>query len=274
LRWRAGRLLLEMLIMRRCQREACRRAQSRFLRRGEGVTVDGLWFCSEACVEELALERLQHPRTAGDQPITEPLRMRLGAWLRHDAAITSDQLATALETQRRTGLKLGEQIVQLGFATSDVVVRALARQAGVRHLTRVDPASVRRAPGDLSRHVVRALSVVPFCEPMQGTIKVACTAPVPRIALSALHRITGLMPEPYMISDRLWRELLESYGADTFSHAAGTTDIAEAAALIARAAAESRGARLAEIHWDPYTWVRVLADTGTHDVVLEASRGR
>ena len=115
--------------------------------------------------------------------------------------------------------------------------------------------------------MVRALSVIPFCEPLQGTIKVACTAPVPRIALSALRRITGLVPEPYLVTDRLWRELLESYGADTISHATETTDVAEAAAMIARAAVEGRGARLAEIHWEAYTRV-VLADTGTHDVVL------
>lgn len=245
------------------------------MRRGEGVTVDGLWFCSEACVEELALERLRHVQTAAeDAPLTEPLRMRLGAWLRHDGAITSEQLAIALETQRRTGLKLGAQLIELEFATPEAVLRALARQAGVRYLTRIDPASVRRAPADLSRHVVRALSVVPFCEPLQGTIKVACTSPVPRIALSALRRITGLVAEPYLVTDRLWYELLESYGADTISHATETTDVAEAAAVIAHAAAESGAARLAEIRWEPYTWVRVLADTGTHDVVLAASRGR
>jgi len=244
------------------------------MRRGEGVTVDDLWFCSEACVEELALERLRHARTADDAPVTEPLRMRLGAWLRHDGAITSEQLAIALESQRRTGLKLGQEIIELGFATPDAVLRALARQAGVRCLSRIDPASVRRAPADLSRHVVRALSLIPFCEPLQGTIKVACTSPVPRIALSALRRITGLAPEPYLVTDRLWRELLESYGADTISHATETTDVAEAAAIIARAAVESGASRLAEIRWEPYTWVRVLAETGTHDVVLESTRGR
>lgn len=255
-----------------CSREGCGRPRAPFFgRRIAGVVVDDAWFCSPACVEPLARERLRSAAAVGRAP-DPALRMRLGAWLVHNGALTPAQLATALEVQTRTGLRLGAQVQALGFASGEAVLRALAQQAGIRYLAHVDPAAIRRGPGDLDRDAVRALGLVPFRDPSRGTVDVACTAPLPYLALAAFRRITGLTAAPHLVSDSAWIDLVDAYGADQLAigrpRFMSTHDVAEAASSIARAAADGREVRLTDARFDPFTWVRVVAPTGHHDVVL------
>jgi hypothetical protein len=264
--------------MRVCSRNECRRRQLPFLpSRSVGVTVDGEWYCSPGCVETMTRERLLALVPVGDGRREDPLRMRLGGWLRHAGALTDDQLARALEAQMTSGLRLGAQIVALQMTSPEAVLRALAFQAGVPYLTRIDAATVRRAPGGLSPDAVRALAIVPFAEPSRGAIKVACQAPLPRVALNAFRRITGFTPEPHLVADDRWAALVDAYGADADQTLAPrfveTHDLAEAAAMIAQTAAHGRAARLTQMRCDPYTWVRVFVPNGVHDVVYSAPRG-
>ena len=262
--------------MRVCSRNACGKRQLTFLPgRAVGVTVDGDWYCSPACVELITRERLSALAPTGVVTRDDGLRMRLGGWLRHIGVVTDDQLAAAVEAQAQSGLRLGAQIAQLGFASPESVLRALALQAGVPYLQRLDSANVRRAPGGLSRDAVRALSVVPFAEPSRGAIKVACLAPLPRLSLAAFRRLTGFIPEPHLVADDRWQDLVDAYGSEVIG-AGGpsfieTADLIEAAATIARTAANGRAARLAELRCDPYTWVRVFVPDGIHDVVYSSA---
>ena len=118
---------------------------------------------------------------------------------------------------------------------------------------------------------------MPFAEPVRGAIKVACLAPLPRLALSAFRRITGFIPEPHLIADDRWADLVDAYGIDADQPSAAsfveTRDLAEAAATIARTATDGRAARLTEMRCDPYTWVRIFVPNGIHDVVYAAPRG-
>jgi hypothetical protein len=264
--------------MRVCSRSACGRRQLPFLpSRAVGVTVDGDWYCSPACVEAIAREHLVALEPTGPATRDDGMRMRIGGWLRHIGALTEDQLASALEAQAQSGLRLGAQVAALGFASPESILRALAFQAGVPYLSRLDSTNVRRAPGGLSRDAVRALAVVPFAEPSRGAIKVACRAPLPRLSLAAFRRLTGFIPEPHLIADDRWDGLVDAYGSEATGPAAPTFvethDLSEAAATIARTAAQGRAARLAELRCDPYTWVRVFVPDGIHDVVYSAPRG-
>lgn len=265
--------------MRVCARNGCGRRHLAFLPgRSAGVTVDGEWYCSPSCVEQITRDRLialAPTRSSGGRE--DLLRMRLGGWLRHTGVLSEEQLAAAVEAQAKTGLKLGEQVLALGLASPDAVLRALALQAGVPYLSRLSLATVRRGPGGLSPNAVRALAIVPFAEPVGGVIKVACLAPLPRLALAAFRRITGFIPEPHLVADDRWAALVDAYGAEA-DHLATSTfietrDAAEAAATIARTATDGRAARLTELRCDPYTWVRVFVPNGVHDVVYAAPRG-
>ena len=55
-------------------------------------------------------------------------KLRLGDVLLNNGVISSEQLTKALEQQKGSGKKLGEVLVEEGYATEDAIAGALARQ--------------------------------------------------------------------------------------------------------------------------------------------------
>jgi len=231
--------------------------------------VDGRWYCSVACVERMARNRLLEARPAsGGLPAAGHLR--IGVWLR-PYGVTTKQIDEALDAQRTSRLRLGAQLVTLGYATSEMVLEALARQSGADFLTHVDAGVVRHAPGGLSSDAVRALSLVPITKPDRGRVRVACAAPVPRVALAAFSRITGLVPEPCVVTDATYESLVDAYGVDATRHETAeffeASDLGDAIRHITAAAMHDGSSRVTETRLEPLTWVRVESDTGVRDVV-------
>jgi hypothetical protein len=229
--------------------------------------VDGRWYCSVACVERMARNRLLDARPAsGGLPAAGHLR--IGVWLR-PYGVTTKQIDEALDAQRTSRLRLGAQLVTLGYATSEMVLEALARQSGADFLTHVDAGVVRHAPGGLSPDAVRALCLVPITRPDRGRVRVACAAPVPRVALAAFSRITGLVPEPCVVTDATYESLVDAYGADATGQETAeffeASDLGDAIRHIT--AMHDGSSRVTETRLEPMTWVRVKSDTGVRDVV-------
>jgi hypothetical protein len=247
-------------------------------RRYAWTSVDGDWFCSRVCVERMARRRL-----SAAKPFAEGLQnkppMRLGALLRHQGACSSDQLAAALKAQLDSRLKLGAQLRAMGVVDQRQLLRALGAQAGIGYLATVNVAVVADAPGGLSPDAIATLGVMPLEAADGDRIKVACKAPVPRLALQAFARFTGWTPEPYLVSDEDWTALARAYGsavpaAERATRLSGFTvaqDVSEAAARIAAAATSARAATVQEARWEPYTWVRVQGSGIVSDVVLAQS---
>lgn len=262
--------------MARCSANDCNRWRPGVLQHVSGVTISDRWFCSRTCVEQMAHDLLLD---APAQPtgIRGLAPSRLGVLLRHYRAVTATQLDEALCAQRETRLPLGAQLRALNLVDSETIVRALAAQAGVRYLPFVDPDCVRSAPGGLSADAVRALRLVPF-SPVgdDGRIKVACVAPLPRAALTALHRLTSWTTEPYLVSDENLERLLEAYGVDVADRLPArarsgfvrAATLSEAAACIATAATSARRTTMTEASLAPYTWVRVRGAGVTQDVLF------
>jgi hypothetical protein len=267
--------------MARCAADQCGRWRPEVLvRRGVGTFVDGMWFCSRGCIEQMARRRLIGARpVAAGIPSVPP--MRLGALLRHHGVCGADAIEQALQAQRDSRLKLGEQLFAMGAAEPRSVLRALAAQAGVGYLADVDAGAVRDAPGGLSPDAVRALGVVPISEVEDGRIRVACKAPVPRRAISAFRRLTAWIPETYLVSDDNFDVLLRNYGRDvegdrsarSLTEFSQTESLADAAARIAEAATRAGDTSLTEARFEPYTWIRIQGD-GLVEDVLFASRAR
>ena len=250
--------------MARCTHDACGRVRPNFLLRYTrmGLRVDGAWFCSPSCVEVATAERLRGARRAGS-PLRPVPPLRLGVLLLHQGAVTSAELNQALSAQRVSGRRLGAELLQRGSVDVDSVLKALAAQAGARYLTAVDPACVRTGPGGLSRDEVRALGVVPIqVVAADRLILVACPAPLPRAALSALRQLTGLTPEPLLVSDDDWKALNDAYGtapADPQRQTAFAVvrDVADAAAQVAAAAAAQGSVTVTEAYGDTSVWLRI-----------------
>jgi hypothetical protein len=249
-----------------------------------GVMLDERWFCSLACVERAVQRRLTQSMGVARRTlqIPPPPHLRLGVLLRHQGALSADQLHEVLERQRTSGLKIGAQARELYGIDRAHVLKALASQAGTRYLTAIDPISVHDAPGGLSREAVEALGLIPFSQPdEQGAVRVASTAPVHWDAVRALRQIADWQPELYLVEDDTWRTLLDHYGAgrsqgDRAAAQAKAVVVAgpkEAAARVANIAAGSRGTRLAEVRWEPYTLVRVESDRARQDVLFTREAG-
>jgi len=237
-----------------------------FIRRGQaGVYVDEAWYCSTACVALAARNRLHDELASAPTPTAMPTvpTVRLGALLRHQGAITAADLTAALEAQKTSKLRIGEQLIAMGATNADAVLKGLAAQFGVSYLCAVGPSRVHDSPAGLSRDEVRALNVVPFSvNNTIGSVMVACTAPVPRAALAALRQLTGFVPEPYLVTDANFDLLLAEYGRSSSAaraarHFVRMRGVLEAAERIAAVAAEERAISVTEAHCAPYMWVRV-----------------
>jgi hypothetical protein len=248
----------------RCSRNDCRKwwpdALVRFTR--SGLHVDGAWFCSAVCVETATHQRLLGVRRWGSHAPAIPA-LRLGVLLLHQKTITPGDLGEALASQQISGRRLGAELQQMGLADRVSILQALAAQAGVSYLTSVDPACVRNAPGGLSPDEVRALGVVPIqAHEVNRRLVVACRAPLPRSALSALRQLTGWAIEPLLVSDPDLQTLMHGYGSTAFPaerHVGfiNVHNVGDAAARIAAAALSARTITLTEAHSDLATWVRI-----------------
>jgi len=247
-------------VMARCSRESCRRWRPDILvsLARLGLTVDGDWFCSNACVEADAVRRLRDARGRGVPTHTPALR--LGAVLLQQGVLTPGQLTEALDAQRTSGLRLGEQLQTLGHLTREVVLRALSAQNGISYLATIDSASVRTAPGRLTSDEVRALGIVPFRETREELF-IACAAPVPYSAIGALEALSDRKVQPFLVADDDFDTLAREYGAALPALRANLVrDISEGASRIAAFAAEAGDVNVTEAHVDPFTWVRIDAN--------------
>lgn len=252
--------------MPRCADTACRR-----WRLFGALHFNGNAYCSRACVEQAVLAGL-------GEAVPAPLRSRvlppprLGVLLRHAGVLTDVQLTEALAAQSQTGLRLGEQLEQMGLAASDAVVRALAMQAGVSYLSDFDVERVMRAPGALSPAMVRALGLVPFDMDAEGVrMKVISTAPLPRAAIRAMAKLTGWTIEAYLVTDTVFEAALDVYqpADQRVSSDTGTLrTLNAAAARVAERAARDRAVMMKHVAYDDYVWVRVEGPGQVSDLLV------
>ncbi len=92
----------------------------------------------------------------------------------------------------------------------------------------------------------------------------AFPAPVPREALTAFRVQTGWTPDPFLVGDDEWLELLRRYPAPA---ASGPAEPEDAVQRIADAVMARKEARLRDTRWGPNVWVRVLGGDWPVDVV-------
>jgi len=257
----------------RCGVDTCRRwCPDLLVNRGVGARVDDQWFCSRPCVERMAHERFgASAQPASGIPRVPPVR--LGTLLAARGVVDSALVSRALEAQRESGMRLGEQLRAMG-ADREAVLSALATQFGVRCLPAFDPSMVRSGPGGLAPEAVSALHVAPLSDPVDLRVRVACPAPIPRRALAALRRLTRWTLEVYLVTDEDWVAIREHYGADargptrSYPPFTYTTSLSDAAGRVAAAVMRGRPATVTSARWDDHAWVRVQGPGVLEDICL------
>ncbi|WP_058615927.1 GspE/PulE family protein [Tepidimonas taiwanensis] len=92
---------------------------------------------------------------AVEAPVTPAPKGRLGDALLAQGVITADQLHVALLEQQRSGRKLGEVLVALGFVTEAALQEALSAKLGQQSVQLdqivADPEALRRVPKSLAQ---------------------------------------------------------------------------------------------------------------------------
>jgi hypothetical protein len=238
------------------------------------------WFCSSECLASHT-ERVLASAGAPVPRWVPPPAARVGHLLVSQGVVSRDMLELALRDQRHTGKRLGAQLLGMGLISREELLRALAAQAGTGYLVSLDPRRVAAGPGGLSRQTVRALGVVPFERSSDGErLAVACVAPLPRAALSALREITGARIDAFIVADEDWEPLATAYAsgaAEIESLIPSTTlrSIPDAVVRIALAAAEGGPVRIQHARCDPFMWVRLEQSARREDLLvsLGASEG-
>jgi len=86
------------------------------------------WFCSPDCFESGARKKIVELRATQKQEKSPNARMPLGLLLVSRGILTHDQLKTALDQHRATGVNVGDIVQELGFATQQHVTAAVAAQ--------------------------------------------------------------------------------------------------------------------------------------------------
>ena len=202
--------------------------------------------------------------------------LKLGMLLVHQGAVTPADLREALDAQRMSGLPIGQQLVVLGRAEWTSVLKALASQNGVPFLASLDPAAIRECSELLGPATARALGLVPFgADADRRHVKVACTAPVPRLAMAAFTELTGWTAEPFLVADSALPALLEAYERACELPEASqitVTSIEEAPARVADMAARTPDATVAQAAMTPYLWVRVQGSGLPNDMFVTARK--
>ncbi|MEW5862115.1 MAG: ATPase, T2SS/T4P/T4SS family [Pseudomonadota bacterium] len=141
-----------------------------------------------------------------------PEKIRLGDILVAQKLISQEQLARALEEQKRSGRKLGRLLVEQGFVTDEQICEAISRQLGIPYVNlkyyNLNQELVRRLPEALARRL-RAIVL----EEHAGAYLVGMADPTDLFAYDELARAlkreirVAVVSEPLLVHtiDRIYR---------------------------------------------------------------------
>jgi type II secretory ATPase GspE/PulE/Tfp pilus assembly ATPase PilB-like protein len=120
-----------------------------------------------------------------------PALKLLGEMLVESGVITSEQLEIGLKQQKRTGEKLGEILVRLGFVTRSDVLKVMSEQSGSDFidlkLTHIDNKAIDLVPGEIARE----FTIIPVGL-NNGSMVVATENPYNLNAVDRIRKLTGL----------------------------------------------------------------------------------
>jgi type IV pilus assembly protein PilB len=120
---------------------------------------------------------------------------QLGDILLEGGHVTQEQLATAIEEQRRLGRSLGRVLVDLGALTEGQLVAALATQIGLQFVDLSDYPVDGSAVSRVSDVVCRRHSALPIGYD-EGRLVVAMADPANVFAVDDIRSVTGLEVKP------------------------------------------------------------------------------
>lgn len=147
-------------------------------------------------------------------------RKRLGDILLEAKVLTPNQLSEALEVQKRSGGRLGEVLVELGYLSEVDLAQKLAEQLGLPFFrlseVRIEPGAVRI----LAEQAARRYRALPLGE-KNGVLTVALADPLNIFAIDDLSLITGKKIAAAVMTEReIEKGIEQAYRLKTLEEAA------------------------------------------------------
>jgi len=138
------------------------------------------------------------------------LSSRLGDILIKEDVITLDQLKTAIEEQRRTGQRLGETLLNLGYIDEYQLVEFLSKQYGVPAINldqfEIPPDVIKTVP----RETAVKYNLIPISK-TDNTLVLAMSDPSNIFAVDDLKFATGSNIEVVVASEKAIKKAIERY---------------------------------------------------------------
>ena len=137
-------------------------------------------------------------------------KLRIGDLLVSEGLLTFEQLDTALDEQKRSGSKLGEVVVRLGFVTQDQINQLLCEQLDIEfvNLRKIDinDAAVKLVPEATARKYL----LLPFNN--EGNVLyVAMENPMDILAMDDIEIITNMTVQPFLANASDINTVIDKY---------------------------------------------------------------
>ncbi len=191
---------------RTCENPACRQRRlywPAWLRKEEGICLQGQWYCSPECFEKAAQSALFRLLPAADEGPKRHHRMPIGLLLLSRGTINDEQLKRALLLQRQKGSgKIGKFLQEIQAASERDITEGLAEQWGCPvypigkgreflQCASLLPLALLEAGRMLPVHFLR----------VQKTLYMAFVDGVDRTALYAVEQMLHLRTIPCIVSE-------------------------------------------------------------------------
>ncbi len=135
---------------------------------------------------------------------------KLGEILVGESLITTAQLNEATEMSKKTGSRLGQCLVKLGYLSDEDIAKVLSRRYGVPTINLsyfdIDPAVIQLIPVDTAQKY----QVLPLVR-VGSVLTIAMLDPTNVSALDDIKFMTGLNIEPVVASESSLLEAIEKY---------------------------------------------------------------
>ena len=142
--------------------------------------------------------------------VREGMASKLGDLLVSENLITTTQLDEAVELQRRSGTRLAQCLVKLGFVNDEDIAKVLSRRYGVPSINlsyfEIDPGVIQLIP----RETALKYHLLPLSR-VGSVLTIAMLDPTNVTALDDIKFMTGFNIEPVVASESSISEAIEKY---------------------------------------------------------------
>src|SRR3989337_32364 len=153
-----------------------------------------------------------------------PRTKKLGELLVEKGLLTEEQCHNALDVQKKTGKRLGQAVIDLGYVKEEDLLQILSKQMSIPHIWlrkgMVDPKVVNVIPGDKAR----LYKIMPMFR-IKDVLIVATSDPQAIFVFDEIEKTTGLVVKPVLTrSSDIEKAITEHYkgdGIEGFAFASG-----------------------------------------------------